>query len=258
MQVDTVAAVRRTHQAWFAYGTRQEPLTHGIAFYSAERSQSPQLNQFREVLLAGDDASAAWREAEGFFEARGLRCGRWVPSSEQSPQNLESFLADHGFRRVDTSALLLTAWPEASTLPEVRLLPVRAVLSQYRRMVAEQTDAVGRLDPSFAQAAEMHVDDPQMDLFVALRGGLAVGFGGLHQVGDIACLRDIYVAPPSRGRGTGRAIVAHVVALARRIAPRVICASAPAGDQAALSLLRACGFEEAGRLPEFHRLTGSP
>lgn len=253
MEVDVVAAVRRAHQAWYEYATQRETLSCGIAFHSEAWPAAADLNQFREVLLGEKDVAAAWAEAEQFYRPRGLRCGRWVPSSEQPPEPLERFLADRGFTRVETTALLLTKWPEPSTAPNVRLLPVRTVRSYFQAVVAEAARALGVPEGRFAGVAHLHIDDPQLDMFVAVLGTEPAGVGGLYQVGDIALLRDLFVIPARRRTGVGRAIVSHLLALARRLTPRVICATAATGDRALASLLESCGFEPGGTLVQFHR-----
>lgn len=57
---------------------------------------------------------------------------------------------------------------------------------------------------------------------VAERGGEIVGVGGLEAAGADVLLRSLVTAPPERGRGTGQAILARLVAEARTRGARTI------------------------------------
>lgn len=58
--------------------------------------------------------------------------------------------------------------------------------------------------------------DPNSWHLVALQSGLVVGYGRLLVEGDWAHLRQVAVYPEYRGRGIGSALVAELVAEARR------------------------------------------
>ena len=61
------------------------------------------------------------------------------------------------------------------------------------------------------------LDEPDVQLFVFLRGGDLVGFGGLELHGVDALLRSVVVEPTQRRAGVGRAIVEATLAEARRL-----------------------------------------
>lgn len=250
--VDAAAAVRRTLQAWYEFGSQQENLACGIVFHSDEWPAAPELNQFREVQLTDTTIDDAWTQAEAAFAKRDRRCARWVPAGDQSPEAFEPFLKGRGFKRVDLSAMLLTQWPDGRDVDGVRLLPVRTVLAKYDALIGTEDDA--RRDPSaYSVAARIHIDDPQLEQMIALHDGQPAGTAGLYQVGDIACLRDVFVRPEFRRRGIGRQLVCHLLAVARRLTPRAICTFADVAEPTAVPSLHRCGFQAGGTITEFHR-----
>ena len=56
--------------------------------------------------------------------------------------------------------------------------------------------------------------------FVAEEGGRVIGFGGLRTVGDEAELTNLFVEPDAIGRGYGRCLWRHAVALACALGAR--------------------------------------
>jgi GNAT superfamily N-acetyltransferase len=253
-----VAAVRRTQQAWYEYATSQFNLGCGIVFTSEEWPASPELNQFREVQLIDTSIEAAWSEAEAAFAERGCACGRWVPAGDQDAERFVAFLDARGFERVDQTAMLLTHWPAKSPRDGVRLVPARSVQAKCRALIAAAMAEGGDASEEAVDVALVHLDDPQLEWWVAVIGGEAVGIGGIYQVGDLATVRDLFVAPDRRRAGIGTAIIAHLLAIARRLTPRVIVASAPSSSSDLTTFLTASGYEPAGAITEFHRRTAGP
>lgn len=258
MSVDAaaaVSAVRRTQQAWYEYATSQHNLACGIVFTSEDWPDAPSLNQFREVQLIDTSIEEAWAQAESAFSERGCTCGRWVPAGDQDADRFATFLDGRGFKRVDHSAMLLTHWPERTARDDVRLLPARTVQTKHRALVEAACAEMGDPSERAVDVALLHLDDPQLEWWVAMIGTDAVGVGGLYQVGDLAVVRDVFVRPDRRRDGVGTSIISHLLGVARRLTPRVIVASAPTQRTDLCAFLAASGYEPAGDITEFHRRT---
>lgn len=253
-----VAAVRRTQQAWYEYATSQLNLACGIVFTSDEWPASPVLNQFREVQLTDTSIEDAWSQAEVAFAERGCTCGRWAPAGDQDAERFVAFLDARGFERFDQTAMLLTHWPERTPRDGVRLVPARSVQAKCRALVAAASAESGDASEEAVEVAMVHLDDPQLEWWVAMIGGEAVGMGGLYQVGDLTTVRDLFVLTARRRAGIGATIIARLLAIARRLTPRVIVASAPGSRSDLTAFLTASGYEPAGAITEFHRRAAGP
>ena len=72
-------------------------------------------------------------------------------------------------------------------------------------------------------------------------------------VGDIGRIVDVAVLPEWRGQGVGTSVMRHILALAQRLMPRIVCLDVDAGDEASGALLKRCGFVTDGELVEFDR-----
>jgi len=65
-----------------------------------------------------------------------------------------------------------------------------------------------------------------------------------------------YVGAESRGRGFGTALVEHAMAEARRLGKRVLFCIILERNEASVGLMRKCGFELWGRLPDVASIDG--
>ena len=65
-----------------------------------------------------------------------------------------------------------------------------------------------------------------------------------------------YVGAESRGRGYGTALVTHAITEARRLGKRVIFCIILERNAASVGLMRKCGFELWGRLPDVASIEG--
>jgi len=74
----------------------------------------------------------------------------------------------------------------------------------------------------------------------------------LYHAADGCLIEDLYVVPSWRGRGVGRALVAHVIAEAERHGCAEVSVSTGRDNRAALSLYRGMGLDEEYVLLEKH------
>jgi GNAT superfamily N-acetyltransferase len=251
ISIDALSAVRRAAQVEYEQLLQRQTLDCGIAFYSREYQPLGQANQVREVVLAGKRTmQQAFEEVESFYGGMGLACRRWVPASTQSPEPLEAFLEPRGFTAVRKLTMLLRDEPQPEARSDIRIVPARAMRRALSELVAGEA-AEGEREARVAMSLN-RLDDPQYDSFLAMHEGRAAGHGALFQVGDIARIEGFFVREPLRGQGIGTALMAHLIALTRRLAMRITCTELPADDERTRALYERCGFERGQTYVEFH------
>jgi GNAT superfamily N-acetyltransferase len=209
-------------------------------------------NQLREVILPPDGSlDDAWNEAAAAYDARGLPCHRWVPAAGTPVEPLERFLTGRGFTRRRYTTMV---WTDPRDLPlrdDTRVLPARAMRQACRQLRLDDT----RYDPAtrelLADSRNERLDDPQYDQLIVMAGATPVATGVLLQVGDIGRIDNIFVAEPFRRQGYGLTLMAHLLALSRRLALRITVLELEEHNEPARALYTRCGFEPAGTRVEF-------
>ncbi|MBI4717035.1 MAG: GNAT family N-acetyltransferase [Planctomycetes bacterium] len=259
MQRSTVASLLRSTQAYCSQICDKETLPFGIAYYSRRFAALPQANQLREVVF--DDPgriAAAFDQAQAWFAQRELVCHRWAPAEGQAPQPIGACLASRGFLPRASVALALTQWPQLEVPAGVRVLPARAVRAAFLASYAGLDAPSAAVEAQERESAGERLDDPQFDAFVAVIDGEPAGRGALYQVGDMARIIDLFIRPVGLDRGADRALLAHLLTLARRLAMRHIYAQVEAEQRGCLELLQRAGFVADGEIVEFHRQPAPP
>ncbi len=247
---DSLSAVRRSEQALAEQVAQWEALEFGVAYTSANFPTLGAANQLRDAWLAEIDGESAFDRTETYFRERNLTCLAWTPAAGQAVEPLEALLAPKGWRRVDSLAMGLTDWAvaDAAADPSIRVLPARAMPKAYRQ---SYTDAEATDDET--SAAVERLNDSNYDAFVAIVDGKPAGRVGYLEVGDIARLAELFVAPPFRDKDVGKALMRHFLQLARRLLPRAIVASIPVDDEAGVAFLQRAGFSAVGMITQFVR-----
>jgi len=259
MRLSTRSAIARSTQSYCSLISDAESLSCGVTFRCVRFRGLAEANQIREVVVdTADGAETAFESVERYFAEHGLQCHRWAPSIDADPAVLDGCLAPRGFVARRYQAMMLSDWPTLNENQQVRILPARPMRDAFRTTYIDASLA-GTHDPELAAAAAMdRLDEAAMDMFVAVVDKKPVGRGGLFTVGDIGRVVDVGVLPEWRGQGVGRSLMRHILTLARRLMPRVVCLPVEAGDEAAGALLRQCGFVADGELIEFDRPPAGP
>lgn len=247
-------------RAWQAFGEevcRKETLSSGIAFYAPAFPNAIQANQFREVIYEDERAvERAFDEAEAFFAGKGLICRAWAPAVDHDPAPLDDFLVPRGFVRQGHVVLRLTSWPSLTRAEGVRILPARAARAAFLRTFETEAreDALGE---GSAELFAERLDDPRLDMFVAMREGLPVGRGGLFQVGDIGVITALHATGRAGDRAdpavVEQALLDHLLMLAQRLQIPNILVRLPSESEERRDRFTASGFEVEGELAEFIR-----
>lgn len=246
-----VAAVRASDRAYFEQVGGSETLDHAELRFCDEYPAAAALHFATEVLIErAADAPAAVREIEAFFAARGRALGWLAPAATQPVDVLETVLCPVGYARERHVAW--QAPPDAGEFRsgDLRLLSARAMRRAATTVLHDRWHA-RRAGEQLLAAALDRLDDAQYAGLVALADDEPLGFGALHQVGEIGRIRDVFVRPQHRRRGVASAIIRHALADARRWSLRPVCAAAPGTNAAAGALLSRLGFEQAGELARF-------
>jgi len=255
MEHSTVSSLLRCIQAYCNQLCDKHTLDFGIAYYCERFPKVAELNQFREVMISdADDVSTLFDQAQAWFAQNGLNCYRWAPAMGTAPPQLAQLLVERGYERRVDMALRLTEWVELETSPEVRVLPARAMRSAYRESLEVVPPETGSLwSAHVAEACEDRLDDPSFDMFVAMVNKQPAGRCALYQVGDLVHVRDLTVLPAYADRGVERALLAHVLALAKRLAMTKVMAHVAKDDPVRLAWFQHAGFVPNGEVEEFRR-----
>lgn len=255
MERTTIGSLLRSTQAYCSELCEKETLEYGIAYYNARFAALSEANQFREVLI--DDPARipeAFEQTETWFRRREMFCHRWAPAEGYATQELADFLTQRGFCRRQHIAMSLTRWVDQVTPDQVRILPARAMRTAYRETFTQsdtpESSAMGEL---LAEASLERLDDPHLDMVVALWDKQPAGRCGLYQVGDIARVMSVCTLPVYAGRGVEEALLAHVLALAKRLTMRNVLTQIDETDGVGRTFLEEAGFDCDGEIVEFER-----
>lgn len=251
-----VSAVRTSDRAYYGQVGDSETLDHAVVRFSTQYPAAAPLHFATEVLIErAAEAGAALGAIHDFFAGRGQRCGWLAPCAAQPAGVLDAVLGAEGY--VCETHLAWQAPPaSAEAVPSgLRLLPARAMRRAATVVLRERWAGHAGGDELVAAWLD-RLDDAQYDARVALEGDEPLGYGALHQVGEIGRVRDVFVRAAHRRRGVASVIIRQVLDDARRWGLRPVCAALPATNRAAIALLERLGFEPAGELTRY-RAAGS-
>jgi N-acetylglutamate synthase-like GNAT family acetyltransferase len=255
MENNTVGSLLRSSQAFCSELCEKETLDYGIAYYSRRFAALPEANQLREVWIEDPtEITVAFEQAEHWFTENSVFCHRWAPAGGQANPQLTGFLEERGFQRRDWLAMALQQWNELPAAGEVRVLPARAMRAAFRQTYVEDSrPSNARMRELLADAYVERLDDPQLDMYVALVGKKPAGRAGLYQVGDIARIVDLTVLRGFESHGVENALLDQVLSLAKRLSFRKVLVQIDGADQQRVSVFEHAGFVSAGKIVEFER-----
>ncbi len=253
MSTTSSGSLLRARQAYVELLADKETLDGGIAFHSKEWSRLASASQFREVLLPGPgQMSAVFESVEEFFHEQGAVCRRWTPSIAQPADVLADFLLPRGYRQQILEVMVLLAHQELPALPEgLRILPARPMRAAYRETFLG--DCKSDDSELGAEAALARLNEPSLNMFVAMANDRPVGRVGLFEVGDIGLILAPYVVPEGYSEAYASALLGHVLALSRRLACRRVCLQIEADDDPGIDQLKRFGFVADGQVRQFER-----
>jgi GNAT superfamily N-acetyltransferase len=225
----------RMETDWCAGVAEPVDVAGATVFSSEELSKSVEANS---VANAWIPPGMSVPELMKLIDAAKRRdCLRWWTNQSMPAERIrpvEIGLAAAGWQRVGRPLL---RWTEGPPPPAVvagfTVVPSRSAYAAY----SDFHD-----DP----AAVAHLDDPQVESWVALSTGRAVGVATVQISAQTAVLRDWSVVPDFRHRGIGRVLLGRVLDMCRRAEVKGLLAITE--DEAKLT---AAGFEVAGEWVEY-------
>lgn len=256
---ETLAAVRRSGQVYYFQVAEQSTLSCGVALTCAKYPRYYTGNHLREVMIPADKSLAeCFDEVQAFYAQQGLTCFRWVPAAVQPTEPIEAFLCSRGYITRRNVAMKWTREVAIAVNPQVKLLPARAMRKALRELVLADQVPLPEHRPMLADVMLDRLDDASYDVYVAMLDNQPAGYGGLLQAGDIGRIENIFVAENCRQQGVGRTLIAHLLALSKRLALRITCLQTQECNAPAISLYEECGLEVGGvyvefTSPEMHR-----
>lgn len=140
-----------------------------------------------------------------------------------------------------------------------RFAAAAALFDDYRVHYRQPSD----LGSTGAWLAE-HVTAGRLSLLAALEGDDVVGFvttavlPASLRLGTVWSVRDLYVMPSHRGRGTARRLLRHVVAAAEDAGVARLSLQTESDNTAALGLYRSLGFRPVDGLVLLNLTTSPP
>ena len=102
-------------------------------------------------------------------------------------------------------------------------------------------------DPWSREVLAAQLPDARHEFLVAERDGLLLGYIAMMCVLDEGDVSNVAVAPEARRRGVGRALLAGMLARARKRALSTVTLEVREHNAAAIALYGAAGFEPVGR-----------
>lgn len=257
MSTPTVASILRTSQAYCAQLSEKQTLEFGIVYSCDRYPRSPEVNQYREIIADNEaDLELAWAESAKCFAEHATQGRTWALAVGVPSAAMAKFLTARGFHERMYTAMRLEKWTEFAPQSAIRVVPARAVRSAFREAVKGDPrngddESVGVTRPALLND---RLDDPQLDMFVALIDGKPAGHCGLLQVGDIARVIEcgaVQGCSASQASETIIALLAHVLRLAQRLTMKTICAQVLTDDRATISHFERAGFVADGEILEY-------
>jgi ribosomal protein S18 acetylase RimI-like enzyme len=220
------------------------------AFVNPELQHVPAANRLLDAVIpAGATAGEMVERVTAFYAGRGSVCHHWVPNPTvpaSRTEPLRAYLQTRGYEHVSDDILYLSQAlgerPEARA--DLQILPARAAFAHARRIAAEA--AAERPAPGGAEAAMLHLDDPQYECLLAIDQGKPVGRAGLLTVGELGLVEQLFVLPQARRQHVASTLVSHLLALAARALLRHVLLRIDPAHTAAQGLFHPFGFQRIG------------
>jgi ribosomal protein S18 acetylase RimI-like enzyme len=243
----------QTEREWSRHLAEDETtLDAGVAISNRQLAHVWDANGVLDASLPDGAAPAdAVAEVEAHFAAIGCRCRRWVMNPSADPARtrpLVEHLLAGGWKPMTLDVMRLQTAPLGDTAdaPGLTIIPARASY-RHARELAEREAAVWN-EPTLADAAILHVEDPHVDTLLALKDGAAVASVSVLAVGEIGRIDNVFVAEHHRRNGIGRTMMSRAMELcARSLFKHVLLAVLP-GNAPGIALYRAFGFKKIGEV----------
>jgi GNAT superfamily N-acetyltransferase len=199
-------------------------------------------------LLTSDRFSLHRRGALGARCAFGNHFRQFLPSHERDcarPKRKYGSQIGEILQRVSVNSVTFSLDPIGRDDPEVRRLYADFVREADGPLVYDREGAGVDLDEEIAKGPPEDLVPPNGVLLLARADGEAAGLGGVRYLDtEIAEVKSMYVAPPFRGSGLGRQILARLDEIALEHGCRAVRLDTSDYLTPAVGLYRAAGYRE--------------
>lgn len=233
-----------------------EQLDVGTAYTNPELPLVHDANHVRDAALPeGMSPADALAQVDAFFEPEGVRCAYWVmnpsaPAAAREPLIEHLLAGGHTALALDVLSLDRIALPAAVAPADLKIIPARASFA-HSRALFEIVCQESAYPAQVADAAMMHLDDPQWDALLALKGGEPAAFAGVLAFGELGLIEDVYVAPAFRRQGLARLMMIRILDICARSLFKHIMLSVLASNAPAQALYAGLGFKKIGEMTQY-------
>ena len=246
----------QTERDYVRHLAEETALDFGTAFHNAQLPRIHDANCILDAALPEEmSAAEAFEQAQAHFAQVGSTLWHWVMNPSAKPEAttpLIEHLQQNGFKPRTGDLMHLERAPmkivEAAGL---KIIPSRASF-RHARMLAEES-AEKWNEPTVADAAMLHLDDPHWDSLIALRDNEPVAHVGVLAVGELGRIDDVYVARKYRRLGIGRTMMGRALEICARSLFKHVMLMVDPTNEAAVSLYRSLGFTRVGTVTSYRR-----
>ncbi|MBC8107762.1 MAG: GNAT family N-acetyltransferase [Anaerolineae bacterium] len=246
----------QTERDYVRHLSEETPLDFGTAFHNAQLPKIHDANCILDAALPdGMSPADALTQAQAHFAEVGSTLWHWVmnPSAKsETTAPLAEYLQQSGF--APRTADLMRLDRVATKIVEVaglKIIPSRASFRHARKLAEEASEIWN--EPTLADAAMMHLDDPHWDSLIALRDNEPVAHVGVLSVGEIGRIDDVYVAKKYRRLGIGRTMMGRALEICARSLFKHVMLSVNPTNEAADNLYASLGFTKVGTVTSYLR-----
>jgi ribosomal protein S18 acetylase RimI-like enzyme len=258
--VSTADLIRYFYHAEMEWGRQiaeEATLEVGVALANAALAQVSDANQVVEASLpdgvAPPDAVA---EATTYFATQRSGVLKWVMNPSAPPAQtapLVEQVVAHGFAPRGYDIYYLAGRPAApiSEVAGLTIIPARASFKHARTIAAEA--AAHWTIPQFADAAVLHMEDPNTDALLALKDGVPVAYVAVLTVGEIGYISELFVSDRARNGGIGRTMMSRAMEVCARAVHRHVFIGVDPANAPAAQVYSRFGFKRIGAFAFYSR-----
>jgi GNAT superfamily N-acetyltransferase len=246
----------QTERDYVRHLAEETPLDFGTAFHNAQLPKVHDANCILDAALPeGLSPADALAQAQAHFSEAGSTLWHWVmnPSAKaETTAPLAEHLQQNGFMPRTGDVMHLNRVPgKIVEVAGLKIIPSRASF-RHARMLAEEGAEMWS-EPTMADAAMMHLDDPHWDSLLAIRESEPVAHVGVLAVGEIGRIDDMYVAKKYRRLGIGRTMMGRALEICARSLFKHVMLMVDPKNEGAVKLYQSVGFNKVGTVTSYKR-----
>jgi ribosomal protein S18 acetylase RimI-like enzyme len=247
----------QTEHDYVRHLSTETPLEVGTAFHNSELKNVFDANCVLDAALPENVSPAdAVREAMEHYESVGSILRRWIlnPSAPtEKTEPLRKYLIDTGHHEKTADIMHLQSMP-TSPVREVgglMIIPSRASFKHARQLAEEGAKRWN--EPTLADAAMLHLDDPHWDSLIALRDNVAVAHIAVMAMGEVGRIEDVFVSEKARRQGIARTMMSRALEICARSLFKHVLLCVAQDNAPAQALYTSLGFKKIGTASAYNK-----